>query len=386
MTFHLMSDSKKALFLYIVYHILNHYNKEIEHEVSYGRDYIVRLLAGNSHRVWSRLRMSTEMILELSEIMRSQRFMSPTQHISVLEQIIILILVAAQGITYSTVCDRLERSLETVHRYVKSSAKSFCKAYDFFVKQPGTGRVHSKIRNDKRFWPYFRHCIGAIDGSHVPVRVREDMTAYRNRKKQLSMNIFLACDFDMMFVFCLSGWEGSAHDARVYEDVQHKGFVVPAGKYYLGDAGYPLSATCLVPYRGVRYHLREYSGTGNEPRNAQELFNLRHSQLRNVIERTIGVWKGRFRLLRNCATLSPRMVSLIVYATVALHNFIRSRCSSIELFQDVDVDPNDADDEGDDAAMAAAAANAPVPPDVIAWRDSIAQAMWVDYVAHRARS
>lgn len=380
-----MSNPKKALLLCIVYYILNHYNKEIEHESSYGQDYIVRLLAGNSHRVWSRLRMSTEMILELSEIMRSRGFMRPSQYISVLEQLMILIFVAAQGVTYSTVCDRLERSLETVHRYVKSCAKSFCTAYDCFVKLPQNGRVHSKIRNDTRFWPYFRHCIGAIDGSHVPVRVREDLTAYRNRKKQLSMNIFLACDFDMMFVFCLSGWEGSAHDARVYEDVQHKGFVVPAGKYYLGDAGYPLSATCLVPYRGVRYHLREYSGTGNEPRNAQELFNLRHSQLRNVIERTIGVWKGRFRLLRNCATLSPGMVTLIVYATVALHNFIRSRCSSIEQFQDVDVDQNDADDEDDDAAVVAAA-NAHVPHDAIAWRDSIAQAMWVDYVAHRART
>jgi hypothetical protein len=36
-------------------------------------------------------------------------------------------------------------------------------------------------------------------------------------------------------------------------------FQVPAGKYYLADAGYPLCDKLLVPYRGVRYHLAEWS-------------------------------------------------------------------------------------------------------------------------------
>jgi len=61
------------------------------------------------------------------------------------------------------------------------------------------------------------------------------------------------------------------------------------GKYYLGDGGFMLKAQVTTPYRGVRYHLKEYFRKG--PQNARELFNHRHSSLRNVIERTFGVLK-----------------------------------------------------------------------------------------------
>jgi hypothetical protein len=48
---------------------------------------------------------------------------------------------------------------------------------------------------------------------------------------------------DVSFVYCLPGWEGSASDARVYEDARAKDFAIPEGKYYLADAGYGLSDT-----------------------------------------------------------------------------------------------------------------------------------------------
>ena len=56
-----------------------------------------------------------------------------------------------------------------------------------------------------------------------------------------------------------------------------------------------LRSGLIAPYRGVRYHLKEYSAHGQE--NAEELFNHRHSFLRNVIERTFGVLKKRFPII-----------------------------------------------------------------------------------------
>ena len=56
----------------------------------------------------------------------------------------------------------------------------------------------------------------------------------------------------------LTGWEGSATDARVYEDACQKGLNVPAGKYFLADAGFPLCLELLIPFRNVRYHLAEW--------------------------------------------------------------------------------------------------------------------------------
>ena len=51
----------------------------------------------------------------------------------------------------------------------------------------------------------------------------------------------------------------------------------------------------IVPYRGVRYHLKEYSTRG--PQNAEKIFNHWHSSLCNVIERTFGVLKKRFPII-----------------------------------------------------------------------------------------
>lgn len=35
-------------------------------------------------------------------------------------------------------------------------------------------------------------------------------------------------------------------------------FKIPKGKYYLADAGYGIQTGILPPYRGVRYHLKEW--------------------------------------------------------------------------------------------------------------------------------
>lgn len=63
--------------------------------------------------------------------------------------------------------------------------------------------------------------------------------------------------------FVLSGWEGSASDARVLEDAKKRGFIVPPGKMYLADAGYSLQENVITPYRQVRYHVKEW-GRANE--------------------------------------------------------------------------------------------------------------------------
>ena len=63
------------------------------------------------------------------------------------------------------------------------------------------------------------------------------------------------------------------------------------GKYYLGDVGYGIRNGIITPYRGVRYHLKEFSD--HRPENVKELFNLRHSSLRTTIERVFGIFKHK---------------------------------------------------------------------------------------------
>jgi hypothetical protein len=87
--------------------------------------------------------------------------------------------------------------------------------------------------------------------------------AYRNREGDMSQNVLVACSLDMKIVYVLSGWEGSASDSRVFNDARTSDFRVPPDRYYLGDAGYGNSDAVMVPYRGVRYHLKEWGSGDN---------------------------------------------------------------------------------------------------------------------------
>jgi hypothetical protein len=121
------------------------------------------------------------------------------------------------------------------------------------------GSVPHKIRKNPKWWPFFKDAIGAIDGSHIHIMPKAiERPVYRNRKGFVSQNCLFACDFDLNFTYTLTGWEGSATDARIYEDACSFDFHTPAGKYFLGDAGYPLHPGLLVPYRNMHYHLAEW--------------------------------------------------------------------------------------------------------------------------------
>jgi hypothetical protein len=104
-----------------------------------------------------------------------------------------------------------------------------------------------------------------MDGTQIGAspRVKDGRARYRNRKGFLSTNVLAAVNFDLMYVYVLSGWEGSASDSAIYHNARAGELAIPKGTYFLADAGYPACDALLVPYRGVRYHLREW-GVANQ--------------------------------------------------------------------------------------------------------------------------
>jgi hypothetical protein len=79
-----------------------------------------------------------------------------------------------------------------------------------------------------------------------------------DRKGNLTQNCLAACNFDMHFTYMLSGFQGSAADARVYHIARLSNFTIPPGKMYLANAEFAACDELLVPYRGIRYHLAEW--------------------------------------------------------------------------------------------------------------------------------
>lgn len=140
--------------------------------------------------------------------------------------------------------------------YIFSSAPF----YTQWVQLPGADEpVDPRIMNSGKL-KFFKDTLGAIDGSHIAVSVSaEERGPFRNRKGFVSQNCLFLCSFSMQFVFALTGWEGSATDARIWEEACHTGGLnVPQGRYYLADTGFPSCPELLIPYRSIRYHLAEW--------------------------------------------------------------------------------------------------------------------------------
>ena len=170
----------------------------------------------------------------------------------------------------------------------------------------------------------FANSLGAIDGSYYGVLVPDQIKErFRNRKGGISFNVCAVVTHDGLFSYMLVGWEGSAHDMRVFHSAVSRDLHIPEGRYLLADAGYEGATGLLVPYRGVRYHLQEYGVINRRPQHYTELYNLRHSQFRIIVEKTFGVHKGTFKIFRQAPKHGIITTIKLIYATAGIFNFIR---------------------------------------------------------------
>jgi DDE superfamily endonuclease len=343
-----------------------------------GAKYFAEIMdTENVHRFRSVARMDKETFVKLNDLLRDVGGLENSMYICTGQMAMIYIQVL-RGQTVRIICERWQHSSDTISKIVHNVSDALIRCGPRIFKPAKIGDpVQPQIGNFSKFSPFFDNCIGALDGSHIPAVIPIDKQGpFRNRKKFISQNVLGVANFDLTYAYGLFGWEGSAHDSRVYDDAKDKGLPLIPGKYYLGDAGYGLSNNVLTPFRGVRYHLREFDINGHGPENAKELFNLRHSSLRNVVERIFGVSKRRFPVLCTMRPYSFEFQTDIVQCCFLLHNFVHLNQSYEDQFYDDDgnleelvLDDDELPDEIPELNYNA----------LKAWRNGIADAMWAHY-------
>ena len=218
------------------------------------------------------------------------------------------------GIARSTVC-------EIVHETVEAIVNKLLGQY---IKFPTGEAQREVIRGFERKWN-FPQCVGAIDGSHIPVQAPLlNHTDYYNRKGWYSVLVQAIVDHRYLFLNINVGWPGSVHDARVfansaiYAQVKAKqilqgdvrkicGQDVPP--FLIGDSAYPLLPWLLKPFQ-------EHESLTVE----QKHFNYRLSRARIVVENAFGRLKARWRRLLKQNEMEIRNVPNVVTACCILHN------------------------------------------------------------------
>jgi hypothetical protein len=132
--------------------------------------------------------------------------------------------------------------------------------YDQYVHLPSANAsTPPYILNNPKFYPFFKNALSAIDETHINCMATTEMhQAARDRKGGVTQNCLAICGFDMIFYYIFSGWDGSTADSTMFYDARMTDLHIPASKYYLADAGFPICDALLVPKQAVCYHLAEW--------------------------------------------------------------------------------------------------------------------------------
>lgn len=133
---------------------------------------------------------------------------------------------------------------------------------------------------------------------------------------------------------------GSCHDSFIWNMCSARNHFLDNysngdhNSWLLGDSGYGLEPFLITPYKDVAAGTREHA------------FNKKHASGRNIVERTIGVLKSRFRCLQGTLIYSPQKVTQIVNLCCALHNICREY--NIEWEDDPTYNEGDAEGNNDE--------------------------------------
>ena len=232
----------------------------------------------------------------------------------------------AKGVSYGSVCEYTKRVIKALN--------DLAPKYIFWPDEAERSLLSRE--NHQQFG--FRGCISSTDGTHIVLSQKPglDGEVFFNRKHTYSMNVLLTFDRNRQIRYVLSGWPGSVHDNTIWENgkiAKAPTRFFSAGQFQLGDSGFRLTPTMIVPYRHPAASL---------PLN--QAFNERLSAARVVSEHGNGILKARWQSLRAlpiCVN-EPSDVQFVcdwISACCVLHNIVNQRrleADRIEYELDID--------------------------------------------------
>nr|CAH7735089.1 unnamed protein product [Callosobruchus chinensis] len=235
--------------------------------------------------------------------------------VSPIKQILIFLRLCATGTHLSCIGDFAGVHYSTVSRIALRVGTALARHYHRFVKLPQAVEEISAAQLSFYEKARFPRTVGAIDCTHIRIQSPggEDADVFRNRKGFFSVNSQIVAGADETILNLVARWPGSAHDMTIFNNSlirrQFEG-----GRYpnclLLGDSGYAAKPYLLTPLLAP-------------DTQAERRYNEAHIRTRNVVERTIGIWKRRFPILAYGCRLKLSTTLTIIVATAVIYNICK---------------------------------------------------------------
>lgn len=138
------------------------------------KHYINSILHGNERHYVSQIMMNPIAFHHLCHILTEGEHVRPTIHMSVTKQVLIFYHIIGHNVRFPVIGSWFHRSTETVHRYFKVILRGVLKLYRALLRFPNED-TSPEIRNSRKFYPYLKDCVEAIDDTHVRASVPPDI-------------------------------------------------------------------------------------------------------------------------------------------------------------------------------------------------------------------
>lgn len=305
------------------------------------------LFAESTEWLISRFRYPRHILLDLCRNLgpKLERETKCTNAIPVHIQVLSTLGVLATGTFQREIGDRSGISQLSMSRIMPAVLDAIISLNPNYIQFPYQNEQQAEVKRGFYAIAGFPNIIGAIDCTHVAIKAPSiNEFSYVNRKGFHSVNVQIICDAHLALINVIARWPGGTHDSFIVQNSSvglrlHRGAVedgwligecypfrpnfielncnviteVSVIKIYLlnaGDRGYPLKPWLMTPLTNP---------TTQQERN----YNRAHARTRAIVERTIGLLKGRWLCLSGTGgTLQyrPEKVCDIIMACSVLHN------------------------------------------------------------------
>ncbi|KAI9085150.1 hypothetical protein K1719_032861 [Acacia pycnantha] len=134
-----------------------------------GAEWVVQLRFGHSDRIYEAFRLERFVFNKLCTLMIQKGWLADGRYVRVDEQLGIFLYLIGHGSSNRNVCERFQRSGQTISKYFSKVLKAMLQLAHEIIKPPPLDMVPKEIRDNPKHFPYFKDCIGAIDGTHVGI-------------------------------------------------------------------------------------------------------------------------------------------------------------------------------------------------------------------------